>query len=479
MNELTPDIFLCHNRADKPWVRHLGERLEAESIDGSEAGQKIRVFLDEWDIEKGENIVTRLAGALASGALVAAVMSPEFFDSGWTQFEWTDVVARDPANKGGLLLPIRLRDVSLDGSRRIAIPAPFNAINGFDFRSQEQFESVFEDLLRRIRKQPIPRGAGVRPRYSFGVTQRTTNNYEIEAAESVDEILVSNLAPITASPPALYMARTTLKNLSEIPPNLGASDISMTLWDGKIVTYADIEDPECVLNAIVDPYSIERLEFERCLKDTDIANQWIALANKSLARVLLKKGVAQDAKKRFYFLPGLDRTDRSVTIGPHQPRLVAAKKRQHVTGREFWVHYCASIRFRLIGSKVFLRILPSYSFTHDGYESLDNKQAGRYRVIWGGKQDSATVLRQVLFWLQYLSDGHEEFVLETGGEAIRISVMPATALTKFGVRTDHTRIKALVDSPSTDELTVVADSTELAESVEDSTEEADEIEGTN
>jgi len=54
-------VFLCHNRADKEWVRELGVRLEAESIDGTLNGRRIRVFFDEWDIEKGENIVTRLA----------------------------------------------------------------------------------------------------------------------------------------------------------------------------------------------------------------------------------------------------------------------------------------------------------------------------------------------------------------------------------------------------------------------------------
>ena len=86
-------------------------------------------------------------------------------------------------------------------------------------------------------------------------------------------------------------------------------------------------------------------------------------------------------------------------------------------------------------------------------------------MIWGGKQDSATVLRQVLFWLLFMSDGHEEWRVETGGTPIRLSVMPATAATQVGVRLDHVSIKALVD-PGKDELTNVVASANVEEAAD-------------
>jgi hypothetical protein len=181
MTEVRPDVFLCHNRADKDWARELGARLEAESIDGTEDGRRIRVFFDEWDIEKGENIVARLGDELASGAFVAAVMSPEFFGSNWTRFEWTDIVARDPANASGRLLPLRLRDVSLDGTARLTLRAPFNALRHFDFRSEAHFESEFQDLLRRLRNQPLPRGRAW-PRFT---TTMTMDRTQVPASASI------------------------------------------------------------------------------------------------------------------------------------------------------------------------------------------------------------------------------------------------------------------------------------------------------
>lgn len=456
-----PDVFLCHNGADKDWVREIGARLEAESIDGSPEGRRIRVFFDEWDIEKGENIVARLSQELASGAFVAVVMSPEFFASEWTRFEWTDVVARDPANKGGRLLPLRRRDLSLDGTRRLTLPAPFNALRHFDFRSASRFEMEFQDLLRRVRNQPLPRGRPISARYSSGVPQPAAQLLTVETAEPVSEILISNLCPFTTTPPSLYTAVATIGSLSELPAQDEIDVIPLMLSGGTLITFADLEDPECQLNGVIDPYTIRRYELSQCARDSDLSAWWLALANKCLARALRKRGICQDEKGRFYFLPAPEGKDREVTIGTGQPREVAAKKRHHATGEDFWVHYSANIRFRLIGSTVFLRILPSYAFTRDGIVPLDPKKAGRFRVIWGGKQDSATVLRQILFWLRFMSEGHEELTLETGGVPIRISVMPATAETQVGIALDHIRIRALVEDEAGDELASVADSADL------------------
>jgi TIR domain len=264
MTDAKPDIFLCHNSADKDWVLNLAERLEAESIDAMEGGRRIRVFLDAWDIEKGENIVARLGTELATGAFVAAVMSPEFFGSDWTTLEWTDIVARDPANASGKLLPLRVRDASLDGKTRVAFPAPFNALRHFDFRSEARFEVEFQDLVRRIRKLPLPRGRALAARYSSSAIP-SDNAHAIETAEAVPEILLSNLFPLTASPPRLFTATATVASVAEIPNEPGFDALTLMIWAGKVVTFVDLEDPECVLNRIIDPRTVERIEFQSAL----------------------------------------------------------------------------------------------------------------------------------------------------------------------------------------------------------------------
>jgi hypothetical protein len=363
--------------------------------------------------------------------------------------------------------------VSVDGTQRICLPAPFNALNYFDFRSDARFESEFEILLDRIRGKAPTRGRPVRARYSSSKSVDARPVSSSTEAEAVDEIIVTNLAPLVHTPPCLYAATTRLKNLSEIPAESGLDGITLRIVGDELATFADLLDPECGLNAFIDPHTIKRTEFEQCVNDPANLTNWLALANKSLGRVLQRRGVAQDEKRRFYFPPGPSGTNRLITIGTQRPREVAAKKKHHVTGDEFWVHYCANIKFRVFGERPFLRILPSYCFTYDGEAPLDNKQAGRFRIIWGGKQDSAAVLRQILFWLLFMSEGHEEWDLDTGGCPIRMGVMPATAATRFGIATDHVSIKALVE-PLDDELSHVADSANVEEVSEDELEDPGE-----
>jgi hypothetical protein len=150
-----------------------------------------------------------------------------------------------------------------------------------------------------------------------------------------------------------------------------------------------------------------------------------------------------------------------VKIGSAKRRAVAAKKKHHASGEEFWVHYSATVKFRMIGKLPFLRLLPSYGFTQDGVVALGHKQAGRFRVMWSGKQDSATVLRQLLVWLLFMADGHEECILETGGAPLRISVIPASTDTQVGIASDHIQIKALMEDGAAEELATVLDTAEF------------------
>ena len=61
------DLFLCHGGADKAWVRELGARLEAEWI----GDRHIEVFFDEWDIDQGDNVVSKIDQGLKEARLVA------------------------------------------------------------------------------------------------------------------------------------------------------------------------------------------------------------------------------------------------------------------------------------------------------------------------------------------------------------------------------------------------------------------------
>jgi len=74
-------VFLSHSTKDKPFVRDLADALEA--------GGEIKVWLDEREIDYGQNIVRRIQEGLdADFALL--IFSPDSIDSKWVKEEWTD-----------------------------------------------------------------------------------------------------------------------------------------------------------------------------------------------------------------------------------------------------------------------------------------------------------------------------------------------------------------------------------------------------
>src|SRR5207245_9487937 len=79
------DLFLCHAGADKAWVLQLAARLEAERI----GNRSIEVFLDDWDIDHGENIVAKIDEGLKSARFCAVVLSPAMLKRDWPEAEWT------------------------------------------------------------------------------------------------------------------------------------------------------------------------------------------------------------------------------------------------------------------------------------------------------------------------------------------------------------------------------------------------------
>jgi hypothetical protein len=115
------DAYICYNAADLEWVTRLAEQLESETIDGAANSRRLNVFFDKWDIGAGQSIIDRMNNGMNSARHVITVLSPEFLKADWPRFEWKHIVAQDPNNSRGRLIPILLRDRSLEGTHRIDI----------------------------------------------------------------------------------------------------------------------------------------------------------------------------------------------------------------------------------------------------------------------------------------------------------------------------------------------------------------------
>lgn len=106
MSTISPakDFFISYNKADRDWAVWIAWELE-------EAG--FGVIIQEWDFRG--NFVLEMDRGHREAARTIAVLSPDYVASLFVQAEWTARLAEDPAGKSDRLIPIRVRDVELEG----------------------------------------------------------------------------------------------------------------------------------------------------------------------------------------------------------------------------------------------------------------------------------------------------------------------------------------------------------------------------
>lgn len=474
MKNESKDVYICYNGADLEWVKRLAEQIESETIDGAADTRSLSVFFDKWDIEAGQSLIDRMNEGMKSARHVITVLSPEFLSADWPRFEWKHIVAQDPNNSRGRLIPILLRDLSVDGKERIDLCAPFRELRYIDFRRQLDFKRSFIELIRRVRNLPQERGRKFQPLASGTSILPILSQPEVSwLPDSVVDLLLSNLFPVTSLPNQIWSASTELRDKKEVWKSVPKCE-PFILRDKHLYSFANLTSSECRLKQAVDPGKVRKPEaLNDWLIREDRRNWLMALLNSSLSTHLWRHRIKQDGKGRFFFSPGEDNTDRKWRMHQGRARTVAAKKVNEVTKTSFWVHHAARLKFKWVGERLFLSVEPLYLFTSDGTLSVVGKSAGRLSSLWGGRQQNPDVLRNLLFWGSVLAENGKSIRIATGDKPIVLSPLPASAKLDRGIAFDEIRIKALLAEEDS-ELEKAAADIECTEKEIDREEEEDE-----
>jgi hypothetical protein len=130
------DVFLSHSPKDKPVVRALAERLQAAGL---------KVWYDEWEIEIGHSIFSKIEHGLRNSRVLLFFMSANAFGSDWSELESQTVRFRDPLNREPRFFPLRLDDAPIKGS--------LGQFKYLDWRKPN--EAAFQILVAACR-QPQP-----------------------------------------------------------------------------------------------------------------------------------------------------------------------------------------------------------------------------------------------------------------------------------------------------------------------------------
>jgi len=132
------DVFLSHSSSDKPWVRELAKKIDAESFQG----RPLRSWFDERELGVGDRLRSELEAALEQSRYLVIVLSRAAVASKWVRFEWDHWLSLDP--KLERVIPLVLEDCE--------IPIKYADLIKADFRKQADSSVSFAMLLDRIRR---------------------------------------------------------------------------------------------------------------------------------------------------------------------------------------------------------------------------------------------------------------------------------------------------------------------------------------
>ena len=127
-NAFAFDVFLSHNRNDKPRVLRLAERLRAAGL---------RVWYDDWAVKPGDQIFLAVENGLQAARVLVLCLSPHALGSGWVGLERATVMFRDPGNAGRRFIPVLLADCDL--------PDTLRGYKYVDYRTET--DTAFGELL--------------------------------------------------------------------------------------------------------------------------------------------------------------------------------------------------------------------------------------------------------------------------------------------------------------------------------------------
>jgi hypothetical protein len=452
------DIFLCHNGANKPWVEALAEQLETIRYNDRYLG----VVFDKWDFGKGKNVVLELERLIDEARFVGIVVSKVMLAAEWPTLERTIAVWSDPSGRKGRVVTLLLENVELPASLRVR--------NWIDFRDPSKYEDGFAELVALLTDTPIRRGRGgftpTLPPTSLGYTASPQVITASSGADRIEELLVTNLLPVTELPTVVQSADTSMRKKSDIGHFTKRTDTPpFILREGKLYTFSDLHDINNPLETAVDPKTIRDVLLSTWFASDDTKRWAIELFNLVFRQHCWARRLRFDRDgQRFFFQPQ-----------DQQPKRIAwnlnGKRVREVTTRHFgmrkgvdgapekfpygWRHQAIRAEFVHLPMGLFLRITPTYMLTgEDGKTPRGGPRVGPILSQWLNQERNGQILRSLRFWSLVLARGNKnELIISTGHERVRISLSPASGTLDFGILGDSIDYDRLISAELDDDLT--------------------------
>lgn len=445
------DIFLCHTGADKQWVERLATSLEQVLVDG----RRLEVFFDKWDIDYGENILTRIEEGLKQTRFLGVVLSPALVRAEWPRLEWQSAVHEDPTGRLGRILPLLVHKFDPETKEAIEIPLPLRLLRYYDFTDPGRFDREFEQLIRRLRGERPERG---RPSTVVSPPSSPPSAYRRESPAPQDESLITNLLPVVQLPRSLFSDLTPLRHRGEVKEALEDRRAPpFFLHEQRLFCWHPADDRANPFAPVLSGTSRQVHRTTEWLDDPTRRPQLVGLLNETLRAHCRQLNIWQSPRRgaQFYCPTSPDRP-RVFQWGPGQRPRTLAKVNVNQDGSSLGIHYAARMRFLALAERVYLLVEPGWMFTSDGVTPLEGLQVGVLSTKWGGHERNAGVLRNVLMWGLLLAGGEQRIRMECGAETLVLESLPAHVDLNVGVEGDTIRLDRVLSADASGEVVAEA-----------------------
>ena len=137
-------IFISHSSKDL----HIARALATDFINDG-----FSVFLDDWSIDLGENIISRISDEIEESHSLVMLISEDYLSSAYCKDEWTLFYMRYRNTKKNSRYPILINEAEP--------PALLSAIKYARIKEMENYQEVYIQLIKAIKKhsEELSKGA--------------------------------------------------------------------------------------------------------------------------------------------------------------------------------------------------------------------------------------------------------------------------------------------------------------------------------
>jgi len=131
-------VFISYRSTDRAWAMSLVERLD---------GAGLRVFIDQRELELGEQLAGQLEGALKRSRSAVVLVSKGWLESPWCQAEGQVLTKRAVEDKSFKLVPLRLDDSDMPPFLDTRLWVDFK---GTARAEGDNLQRLLDTLVRRV-----------------------------------------------------------------------------------------------------------------------------------------------------------------------------------------------------------------------------------------------------------------------------------------------------------------------------------------